>query len=154
MALVLGHFALAQLHHGGNHLVHLGESGGINDFGAPDIEANLLGGRLDLIGVAHQHGGQEGTGQQTGGSLQNAGIGALGEDDLAGMGFELLNQEFKHERFLQKIGFWSESYWLSSGQLKNENLCAKIYKNFSPLASYFLLLWKMVYTKTVTAAPG
>ena len=70
--------------------------GGVDDLGAADVEAGLLGGLGDLLGVAHQNGSQEGTGQQTGGSLQNAGIGALGEDDLAGMRLQLFDQKFKH----------------------------------------------------------
>ena len=97
-ALVLGHLALAQLHHGSDHLVHVGEVGGIDDLSAADVEADLLGSGLDLIGIAHQNGGQEGTGQQTGGSFQNAGIGALGEDNLPGMGLQLFDQKFKHVR--------------------------------------------------------
>ena len=101
-ALLLGHLALAQFHHGGDHLVHVLEGGGIDDLGAANVEADLLGGGLNVSRVAYQNGGQEGTGQQTGGSLQNAGIGTLGENDLAGMGLQFLDQELKHFDFLQK----------------------------------------------------
>ena len=46
--------------------------------------------------VSDQDGGQEGTGQQAGGRLQNAGIRALSEDNLPGMGLQLFDQKFKH----------------------------------------------------------
>ena len=84
-ALIGGHLALAQLHHLLHHGVHAVIVLRVNDDGAADIEAGLLGGGLDLLLVAHQHGGQEGPGQQPGGCLQDAGVGALGKDDLAGM---------------------------------------------------------------------
>ena len=95
-ALLLTHLALAQLHQGGDHLLHVGEGLGINDLSAPDVEAGFLGSSLDLIEIAHQHRGQEGTGQQAGGRLQNAGIRALSEDNLPGMGLQLFDQKFKH----------------------------------------------------------
>ena len=95
-ALLLGHLALAQLHHQGHHLVHVSEVGGVHDLSAADVEAGLFGSLGDLVGVAHQNGSQEGTGQQTGRSLQDAGIGALGEDDLTGMRLQLFDQKFKH----------------------------------------------------------
>ena len=96
-AVLLGHLALAELYHQGHHLVHVGKGGGVDDDGAANVEAGLLGGRLNLGLIAHQNGGQERTGQQTGGSLQNAGIGALGEDDLAGMRLQLVDQKLKHD---------------------------------------------------------
>ena len=95
-ALLLTHLALAQLHQGGDHLLHVGEGLGINDLSAPDVEAGFLGSGLDLVEIAHQHRGQEGTGQQAGGRLQNAGIRALSEDNLPGMGLQLFDQKFKH----------------------------------------------------------
>ena len=102
-ALLLGHFAFAELHHGGDHLVHVLKGGGIDDDGAADVEADILGDLLDLLGVADQDGGQEGTGQQAGGSLQDAGVSALGEHDLAGMSLQLFDQKLKHVVFLQII---------------------------------------------------
>ena len=64
-------------------------------------EAGGFGSCHDFLDVAHQNGGQEITGQQTGSGFQNAGIGALGEDDLAGMCSQLVNQKFKHVSFLR-----------------------------------------------------
>ena len=61
-----------------------------------DIEAGLLGGSLDLIDVADQDGGEEGAGEQTGAGLEDAGIGALGKDDLLGVGLQLFDQRAKH----------------------------------------------------------
>ncbi|MPM83264.1 hypothetical protein SDC9_130327 [bioreactor metagenome] len=85
-ALCLVHLALAQLKQGGNHFVHLGKILRVDDFSAPNIETGILSGGGYGVGIAHQNGSQERTGQQTGGRLQNAGIGALGENDLAGTG--------------------------------------------------------------------
>ena len=73
-ALVGGHLALAQLHQGGDHLLHVGEGLGINDLSAPDVEADLLGHLPALLGVADQDRGQEGTGPQAGRGLQHAGL--------------------------------------------------------------------------------
>ena len=76
--------------------------------------------------------GQEGTGEQTGRCFQNPGIGALGENDLAGVGFQLLNQKFKHNSFPPKRSKL-EGYTLfplytsaSPGQSKNQSIHTKI----------------------------
>ncbi len=95
-ALLSAHLALAQLHHQIHHLVHAVEFGGVDDLGAVHVEAGLFGGGADLIRVAHQNGGQEIALEQAVGRLQNTGVGALGEHDLAGVLLQLLNQEFKH----------------------------------------------------------
>ena len=65
------------------------ESSGVHDLSAADVEAGLLGGGADRVGVAHQHGGQPGTGQQTGAGLQDTGVGALGKDDFLGVFLQL-----------------------------------------------------------------
>ena len=99
--LVLGHLALAQLHHLGHHGLHVLILLRVDDDGAPDVEAGVLGGGADLVLISQQDGGQERTGQQAGGGLQNAGVGALGKDDLAGMLFQNADQFLEHcEPFL------------------------------------------------------
>ena len=131
-ALVLGHLALAQLHHQSHHLVHLRKGLGIDDLRAADVEAGFLGGGHHGLRIAHQDGGQEGAGQQTGGRLQNAGIRALGEDDLPGMGLQLIDQKLKHlissksYRIRAKTILYPLYTTLRPGQLKNQNNLTKI----------------------------
>ena len=55
-ALVGGHLALAQLDHLVDHLVHALVVFGVDDLGAADVEADVLGCGGDLIGVADEHG--------------------------------------------------------------------------------------------------
>ena len=98
-ALLGGHLALAELHHRGHHLIHAGIGGGVDDLGAANVEAAVLGGGLHGLLIAHEDGGQEGAGEQTGGCLQDAGVGALGEDDGPGMGLQLLNEFLEHSGF-------------------------------------------------------
>ena len=96
LALVGGHFALAQLYHPIHHGAHVLIGLRVIDDGAPDVEASVLGGGLDLGLIADEDGGQESAGQQPGGGLQNAGVGALGKDDFAGVGFQDLDEFFEH----------------------------------------------------------
>ena len=95
-ALFLGHLALAQLDHLGNHSVHVLVGLGVYDDGAADVEAGVLSGSADFLFLTHQHGGQESTGQQTGRGLQNTGIGALGEYDLTGMSLQDVDEFLEH----------------------------------------------------------
>ena len=44
---------------------------------------------------------------QAGSGLEDAGVGALGVDDLARIGFENFNQIFKHGVFLQYVHLFS-----------------------------------------------
>ena len=97
VAALLGrHLALAQLDHLLDHRVHLGIVRGIGDLGAADVEAGVLGGRGDLLGIADEHGLEEVTGQQTGARLEDAGVGAFGKDDGFGALFQGCDQLTKH----------------------------------------------------------
>ena len=55
-ALVGGHLALAQLDHLLDHRVHALVILGVDDLGAADVEADVLGHNGDLLGVADEHG--------------------------------------------------------------------------------------------------
>ena len=55
-ALVGGHLALAQRDHLVDHLVHAVEILGVDDLGTADVEADVLSGGGNLIGVADEHG--------------------------------------------------------------------------------------------------
>ena len=109
-ALVLGHLALAQLHHLGHHGLHVLIVLGIDNDRAADVEAGVLGGGPDSLLIAHQHGGQECTGQQAGGGLQDTGVGSLCEHDLAGMCLQNIDEFLEHtEPFLPKLNFQTEN---------------------------------------------
>ena len=55
-ALVGGHLALAQLDHLVDHLVYAVVILGVDDLGTADVEADVLSGGGNLIGVADEHG--------------------------------------------------------------------------------------------------
>ena len=54
-ALVDGHLAFAQLDHLVDHLVHAVVILGVDDLGTADVEADVLSGGGNLIGVADEH---------------------------------------------------------------------------------------------------
>ena len=64
---------------------------GLEDGGPFDIEALLVRHPIDLIRIADEDGGEEGSGQQTGRSLQDAGVLTLGEYNLLGVLLQLLD---------------------------------------------------------------
>ena len=70
--------------------------GEIQRDGTPDIEAGVLGGHGDLLGIADEHGLEEVTGQQTGARFENAGVGTFGENDRFGALFQRVDQLCKH----------------------------------------------------------
>ncbi len=85
-AVLLGHFALAQLYHFGNHFIHLFVGSGVENFHALDVEAAFCRSGLDFLHIAHQNGGKEAALDQTVGRLQNPGVGTFGKDDFPGIG--------------------------------------------------------------------
>ena len=89
-ALLIGHLALAQLHHLGDHLVKAFIAGGVQDLCAVNGKAALGSRLLDLIHVAQQDDLQGLACHQTAGSGQNAGIGTLGKYDRFGFCLQLL----------------------------------------------------------------
>ena len=94
---VLGRgLALAQRDEVVDELVHVGIGRGVEDLQTLDVEAALGGCCLDLIDIADEHGGEEAVLLQARGGLEDAGVGALGVDDLAGIGFENFYEIFKH----------------------------------------------------------
>ena len=102
-----GHFALAQVEHALGHLVHLVIVGGIDDLQPLDVKAAGLGRSLHVLDVADEDRRQEAALLQAGSGLEDAGIGTLGVDDLARIGFENFNQIFKHGVFLQYVHLFS-----------------------------------------------
>ena len=58
---------------------------------------------MDLLGIAHQNGLEEAAGEQTRAGLQDAGVGALGENDGLGVLLQGFDQLAKHIVFLQII---------------------------------------------------
>ena len=101
-----GHFALAQVKHALSHLVHLVVVGGIDDLETLDVEVAGLGRRLHVIDIADKDRRQEAALLQAGSGLEDAGVGALGVNDLARIGFENFNQIFEHGVFLQYISIF------------------------------------------------
>ncbi len=102
-AVLRAHLALAQRDHGLHHLVHLVVSHGIEDLEPLDVEAALGGRSLDLLHIADEDRGQKALLLQPRGGGEDAGVGAFGEDDLAGIGLQNLNQVFKHVQIPSKI---------------------------------------------------
>ena len=102
-----GHFALAQVEHALGHLVHLVVVGGVNDLEALDVKVAGLGRSFHVLDVADEDRRQEAALLQAGSGLEDAGVGALGVDDLARIGFENFNQIFKHGVFLQYVHLFS-----------------------------------------------
>ena len=102
-----GHFALAQVKHALSHLVHLVVVGGVDDLETLDVEVAGLGRRLHVIDIADKDRRQEAALLQAGSGLKDAGVGALGVNDLARIGFENFNQIFEHGVFLQYIHLFS-----------------------------------------------
>ena len=102
-----GHFALAQVEHALGHLVHLVIVGGIDDLQPLDVKVAGLGRSLHVLDVADEDRRQEAALFQAGSGLEDAGVGALGVDDLARIGFENFNQIFKHGVFLQYVHLFS-----------------------------------------------
>ena len=80
-ALLIGHLALAQLDHLGNHLVKAGISSRVNDLGTGNIKAALSSSLLDSLDLAQQDDLQGLAGQQTACSGQDTGVRALGKND-------------------------------------------------------------------------
>ena len=95
-ALLGAHLALAQLHHGLDHLVHARVGGGIQDLRAIDVEAILGSGGLHLVHGTHQDHAHELFLEQTGSGAENAGVHAFGEDDGLGLGLDFFDQFLKH----------------------------------------------------------
>ena len=100
LALLGSHLALAELDHRLDHLVHFGIGRGIEDLKTFDVKAALLGSSLHLVNIADEHRREKTALLQARGGLEDTGIGALGIDDLAGIGFQNVNQIFKHDVFL------------------------------------------------------
>ena len=115
-------------HHGADHLVHAGVGLGVQDDGAADVKAGLFGGGVDGIRVAHQHGGQPGTGQQPGAGLQDAGIGALGEDDLLGIFLQNVDEGLEHMH-----GHGKRLHKIKLGRLTGRTSLKNIIHNPTPL---------------------
>ena len=101
------HLALAQVEHALRHLVHLVIGGGIDDLETLDVKAAGLGRSLHVLDIADKDRRQEAALLQAGSGLEDAGVGALGVDDLARIGFENFNQIFKHGVFLQYVHLFS-----------------------------------------------
>ena len=80
-ALLVGHLALAQLDHLGDHLVKARVVGGVDDLGTGDIKAAISSGLFDGLDLAQQDDLQGLASQQAACSRQNTGVGALGKDD-------------------------------------------------------------------------
>ena len=95
-AVLLAHFAAAELHHPGNHLVHAGVCGGVDDLGLADIEAVFPGGGVDLVRIAHQDDVHQVLLDEARGGLLDAGVGALGKDDGASVGLQIVQKSGKH----------------------------------------------------------
>ena len=102
-----GHLALAQVEHALSHLVDLVVVFGIDDLQTLDVKVAGLGRGLHVLDVADKDRRQEAALLQAGSGLENTGIGALGVDDLARIGFENFNQIFKHGVFLQYVHLFS-----------------------------------------------
>ena len=95
-ALLLGHLALAQLHHGLHHVLHVVVGQGIDDGGLVHAEAALAGGLGDLVGVADEDDVHQVVADEAVRRLEDAGVGALGEDDGAALGLECFQKLCKH----------------------------------------------------------
>ena len=95
-ALLSGLLALAQLHHGVDHLIKTGIVLGVDDLGSGNIKVTGGSSSLALSLVAHHDDLQHALGQQLCSGLQNAGIIALGENDRLGICLQLCYQRCKH----------------------------------------------------------
>ena len=95
-ALLSGLLALAQLHHGVDHLVKTGVVLGVNDLSSGNIKVTGGGSSLALCLVAHHNDLQHALSQQLACGLQNAGVIALGEHDRLGICLQLCYQRCKH----------------------------------------------------------
>ncbi len=80
-ALLCGLLALAQLHHGADHLIKTGVVLRVDDLGSGNIKVTGGGSSLALSLVAHHDDLQHALGQQLASGLQDAGVIALGEND-------------------------------------------------------------------------
>ena len=95
-ALLSGLLALAQLHHGVDHLIEAGVVLGVDDLGSGNIKVTGGSSSLALSLVAHHDDLQHALSQQLCSSLQDAGIIALGENDRLGICLQLCYQRRKH----------------------------------------------------------
>ena len=95
-ALLCGLLALAQLHHGADHLIKTGVVLRVDDLGSGNIKVTGGGSSLALCLVAHHNDLQHALGQQLACGLQNAGVIALGEHDRLGICLQLCYQRCKH----------------------------------------------------------
>ena len=95
-ALLSGLLALAQLHHGADHLIETGVVLRVDDLGSGNIKVTGGGSSLALCLVAHHNDLQHALGQQLACGLQNAGVIALGEHDRLGICLQLCYQRCKH----------------------------------------------------------
>ena len=74
---------------------------GVDDLQTIDIKAALFGSGLHGLDLADENGREEAVLLQTGCGLEDTRVGALGVNDLAGIGLEDLNEIFKHLLCLQ-----------------------------------------------------
>ena len=95
-ALLSGLLALAQFHHGVDHLIEACVILRVDDLGSGNIKITGGGSSLALSLVAHHDDLQHALGQQLCSGLQNAGIIALGENDRLGICLQLCYQRCKH----------------------------------------------------------
>ena len=95
-ALLSGLLALAQLHHGADHLIKTGVVLWVDDLGSGNIKVTGGGSSLALCLVAHHDDLQHALGQQLACCLQDAGVIALGENDRLGICLQLCYQRCKH----------------------------------------------------------
>ena len=114
-ALFGAHLALAQIHHGGHHGVHLGISGRVEDGDTGDIEAVVGRCGANLAFIAHQDHVHQVFILQTERGLQDARIGTFGKHDGAALCFQVFSQLCKHIHsfFLHSISDCSNMICLS-----------------------------------------
>ena len=95
-ALLIGHLALAQLDHLGDHLIKALVVGRVDDLGTGDVKAAVSSGLLDGFDLAQQDDLQGLACQQTACSGQNTGVGTLGKDDGLRLSLQLLLKIFEN----------------------------------------------------------
>ena len=159
-ALLVGHFALAQLNHFGNHCVKLRVSGGIKDLGTGDIKIAVGSSLFDGLGLAQQDDLQGLASQQTAGGGQDTSIGALSKDDGLRLGLQFLLKIFKngHTNYLHVFAQSTPAQHLHNNYSTQNPLCkgnvrllpemGKIRAALANMTKYFTKL--IIYQATLT----
>ena len=94
-ALLFGHFALAQFHHLGDHLVKAFIVDRVDDLGAGDVKTAFRSRLVHRLRVPQQNDLENPAGQQTAGGAQDTSVGTFGKYDRFGCCLELRFETFK-----------------------------------------------------------